>query len=86
LSKKCSLKAGTTWRYFSEGTARTPGSASVAPPSCTARAFAGPYACAGSWQDAQAILPEADSARSENSARPSAVIVFTSGRCSQGVE
>src|SRR5262249_42106664 len=57
--------------YISEGTARVPGLFSSGPPSCTARSFAGAYACAGSWQVAHDIFPDADSEGSKNNGLPS---------------
>jgi hypothetical protein len=44
------------------------------PPGCTGNEFAGENPNAGSWHVAQAIRPDADSAGSKNSFRPSSTI------------
>jgi hypothetical protein len=65
--------------YINEGTARTPGRRPSLPPRCTGKSFGGPNACFGSWQVAQASLPEADKEASKNNARPTFVIAAAEG-------
>ena len=76
-SRKCSVNAGVACRYRSEGTARSPLWRMSLPPGMTARSPGGPKARAGSWQDAQASRPEAESVGSKNSRRPSSASRFT---------
>ena len=56
--------------YRREGTARVPASCNVGPPNWTGNSLGGPYACAGSWQVAHDIRPEAESDGSKNRTLP----------------
>ena len=49
----------------------------VLPASCTDSEFGGPNASSGLWQNAQDMLPEAESEGSRNILRPSAVSAST---------
>jgi hypothetical protein len=64
---------------MSEGTARTPKRLPSLPARCTDKPFGGPKARFGSWQEAQATLPDADSAGSKNSRRPAAASAAAEG-------
>jgi hypothetical protein len=64
---------------MSEGTARTPIFLPSLPARCTADAFGAANPRLGSWQLAQATLPDADSVGSKNRRRPMAASAAAEG-------